>query len=399
MSLTTRVTVLAALSLAAIGATAVDAAAQPRPEAPPARTIGPGVDDKGEIWDEDEREKITKAVQQLHRNRCYVLIETWKTVPDGAGDVDITDGAAVQRALDKRRSQLIEKMDNHDNDIAHVIVLSKTKPYSRWTWWVYFAKDQVDDICKQFDELVGTKGMSAALAYLHEVMERRGQQQEADRRAAAEKQGAGDNPEEKFRAAAKQGGLTPSEVNLMVLRRGPASLEDLTDFLNGQVKDGRRALDLRSDLQTFVRALKERLVTAGAAKASASYVWVSDTADALNDGLEPSSSGDQSIARFTWWDHRGTKEWVQYDFKNAQKMSAVEVYWFDDNGGCRLPQSWRLLYKDGNNWRPVANSSAYGIAKDRFNRVTFTPVETRALRLEVQLQDNASGGILEWKVE
>jgi hypothetical protein len=230
-------------------------------------------------------------------------------------------------------------------------------------------------------------------------MEGREQKFEADRLAAAQKRGAGNSPEEKFRAAAKTAGLTPSEVNLLVLRRGPASYEDLTDFLNGQVKDGRRGVDLKKDLQIFVRALCEKLVEAGEAKASASHVWEHDTVDALNDGLEPSNSGDQSIARFTWWDHRGTKEWVQYDFKKAKRVSAVEVYWFDDSGGCRLPKSWRLLYRQGNDWRPVANPSEYGIAKDRFNRVKFTPIEARALRLEVQLQDGVSGGILEWKVE
>jgi hypothetical protein len=31
--------------------------------------------------------------------------------------------------------------------------------------------------------------------------------------------------------------------------------------------------------------------------------------------------------------------------------------------------------------------------------VTFQPVETTALRIEVQLQLEFSGGILEWKVE
>jgi hypothetical protein len=36
---------------------------------------------------------------------------------------------------------------------------------------------------------------------------------------------------------------------------------------------------------------------------------------------------------------------------------------------------------------------------DRYNRAAFTPVETTALRIEVQLKENLSAGILEWKVE
>jgi hypothetical protein len=130
-----------------------------------------------------------------------------------------------------------------------------------------------------------------------------------------------------------------------------------------------------------------------------------DTVEALNDndnnGLEPSSSSDYSIPRFTWWPHKGTAEWVQYDFKKPWPISAVEVYWFDDTGkgSCRVPQSWELLYKDGDAWKPVAGATEYGVKPDTFNRVTFPPVTASALRLEVQLQPNVSGGILEWRVK
>ena len=40
----------------------------------------------------------------------------------------------------------------------------------------------------------------------------------------------------------------------------------------------------------------------------------------------------------------------------------------------------------------------YALAKDVDNRVTFTPIETEALRIKVQLQPKYSGGILEWRV-
>jgi hypothetical protein len=127
-----------------------------------------------------------------------------------------------------------------------------------------------------------------------------------------------------------------------------------------------------------------------------------DALEALCDGIEPHDSCDHVVPRFTWWDHRGTKEWVQYDFENPRKVSAVHVYWFDDERTkqhCRVPQSWRLVYKDGDAWRPVEGGSPYGTALDKYNRVTFTPITTTALRIEVQLKPTFSGGILEWKVE
>jgi DUF1680 family protein len=141
---------------------------------------------------------------------------------------------------------------------------------------------------------------------------------------------------------------------------------------------------------------------ASRATPSASHCWKNDTLTALNDQVEPAASDDTTIPRFTWWDHRGTKEWVQYDFAQREKVSAVEVFWWDERrikAHCRVPQSWRLLYRTGEGWAPVAGASAYTTEMDRFNRVTFDALRTTALRLEVQLQPGWSGGILEWRIE
>jgi hypothetical protein len=134
---------------------------------------------------------------------------------------------------------------------------------------------------------------------------------------------------------------------------------------------------------------------------SASHCNESDTTEALNDGRLPKSSSDSSIPRFTWWDHKGTSEWVEYTFNKPRKVSQTEVYWFDDTGRghCRLPKSWRVQWLDGQTWRPVKNTSDYEIAKDRFNKVAFAPVTTKQIRLVVDLQPDFSGGILEWRVQ
>jgi hypothetical protein len=136
-------------------------------------------------------------------------------------------------------------------------------------------------------------------------------------------------------------------------------------------------------------------------QASASHCWDSDDVQALHDAVLPSSSSDRSIPRHTWWGHCGTPEWVQYDFPKSRKLSQVEVYWFDDTGAgrCRVPQSWRVVVRDGDQWKPVQASGEGGVAKDRFNKLTFDPVSTTAVRLEVQLQADFSAGILEWRVD
>ena len=136
-------------------------------------------------------------------------------------------------------------------------------------------------------------------------------------------------------------------------------------------------------------------------RASASHCFSGDSVEALCDGLEPKNSGDEEIPRMTWWNHRGTSEWVQYDFAAPKSISSTEVYWFDDSGlgQCRVPESWQLLYKSGDVWVPVGAVAGFKVQKDGWNRVEFPAVETTQLRLEVQLRREFSGGILEWKIK
>jgi uncharacterized protein len=120
----------------------------------------------------------------------------------------------------------------------------------------------------------------------------------------------------------------------------------------------------------------------------------------INDGEEPAASND-STSYFDWWPTNGTNEWAEYKFAKTATVSEAELYWFDDTGrgGVRVPKSWRLLYKDGDNWVPVEGVSSYGVDRDQFNKVSFKPVTTSGMRLEVTMQPNVSAGIQEWKLK
>ena len=138
---------------------------------------------------------------------------------------------------------------------------------------------------------------------------------------------------------------------------------------------------------------------ASASKVTASYVY--DKLGAVNDQVIPKSSSDQEIPRFTFWDHKGTEEWVQYDLAAKSAISAVDVYWFDDgpNGGCRVPASWLMQYKNSSGtWVTVTKNGEWPIVKDQFCHLEIVPVKTQAVRLLIKLQKNYSGGILEWKI-
>ena len=135
--------------------------------------------------------------------------------------------------------------------------------------------------------------------------------------------------------------------------------------------------------------------------ASASHVFSGDTIDALCDGILPTSSSDEDIPRMTFWDHKGTQEWVQYNFKEAKTVKEVSVYWFDDTGRgeCRLPKSAQIIGLVGDQWLPILTKNPLGCERNKMNAVEIGPIKVKGLRLVVQLQPGFSGGILEWQIK
>ncbi|QTE40590.2 glycoside hydrolase family 127 protein [Mucilaginibacter gossypii] len=122
---------------------------------------------------------------------------------------------------------------------------------------------------------------------------------------------------------------------------------------------------------------------------------------AIKDQYEPADSKDTNYPYLHWWPAKNTNEFVQYDFDAEHTVSESKVYWYDDGpwGGCRIPVSYKILYKKDGQWVPVKNTTPYAISKDSFNVVTFEPVATTALRMEIQLPVDNSSGIHEWAVK
>jgi len=137
---------------------------------------------------------------------------------------------------------------------------------------------------------------------------------------------------------------------------------------------------------------------ASRSKVSVSY---GKTPGAVNDQLEPTHSNDHDVPFFHWWPHKGTREWIQYDFPAIAEVSSVEVYWFDDTGRgeCRIPKSWKILFLEGDTYRPVWTTDLYSTAADGYNTVVFETVRTTSIRLEIESQEGWAGGIHEWRVK
>jgi len=121
--------------------------------------------------------------------------------------------------------------------------------------------------------------------------------------------------------------------------------------------------------------------------------------EAVRDQILPSGSNDNNTVRYHWWPHENQIEWITYTFDQPREISGTKVFWFDDNGGCRTPKSWKVYYQKDNEWIPFKNKSEYGIEINIINQVKFEPVKTTAVKLEIQLRENASSGVYEWIVE
>ncbi|GIH03315.1 hypothetical protein Rhe02_13820 [Rhizocola hellebori] len=129
---------------------------------------------------------------------------------------------------------------------------------------------------------------------------------------------------------------------------------------------------------------------------SASYTSPWESVLAINDGIDPPSSNDTVNRRWGTWPNTG-QQWAQLTWATAQQVRVADVYFFDDNGGVRLPASWSLQYWNGTAFVAVPGASGFPVALNVYNRVTFTSLSTT--RLRVVLNSGAgSVGLLEVKV-
>jgi hypothetical protein len=151
--------------------------------------------------------------------------------------------------------------------------------------------------------------------------------------------------------------------------------------------------------------------TAGAvATVTASVKRPNDQLEALRDRRRGPVSSERHTPRFSFPDKADGRGWIQYEWPEPRSLSRAAVYWAVDarqkvywserirGEDLKPPKSWRLLYRDGSDWKPVATNDAFSIATDRFNETCFYPVKTSALRLEVDFSD-APCGIQEWIVD
>ncbi len=132
------------------------------------------------------------------------------------------------------------------------------------------------------------------------------------------------------------------------------------------------------------------------ATATTSFVSGHETIHGLNSGFDPRNSNDKRHGAYGNWPQKGT-QWVEYAWSQPIHTGHVDIYWFDDRRGVRLPKACRLLYDDGGKLVPVKNAKGLELKENQYNTTRFDDVHTTRLRLEMD-SSGESTGILQWRV-
>ncbi len=128
-------------------------------------------------------------------------------------------------------------------------------------------------------------------------------------------------------------------------------------------------------------------------KVQTGYNDQNDDISAVYDGVEPINSADESHLYYRLRPPPGQPAWLEYRFEKPTEVSSTKVYWVDDRRFCRLPETWRILYKDGGTaGRPVANRNDYRVAKDQFNEVDLRPGHHRSRSIGSRAPEASSTG-------
>ena len=133
-----------------------------------------------------------------------------------------------------------------------------------------------------------------------------------------------------------------------------------------------------------------------------------ESLSAVNDGIVRSNSYDPSKPRYGTWGNTSSYETVTYTWGSEVIIDSTDLYlWYDGtegeytSGGILVPKSVEFEYLDAEgNWKSVPTAEGLGREMDKFNKTTFDPFTTTALRVKLnkQANDRNGVGIMEWKV-
>jgi len=135
---------------------------------------------------------------------------------------------------------------------------------------------------------------------------------------------------------------------------------------------------------------------ATSATLATSYVSPWENLSAINNGIEPTWSGDKDGGAYGNW--RGEagyneRDWVSLSWDTPKTISSFQVYWWTDTLGILQAKDASIEYWDGNDWQKIDD---IGTSLHIWNTLRFEPITTTKIRIE--MRSDKSTGILEVKV-
>ncbi|BDD08023.1 hypothetical protein FUAX_04550 [Fulvitalea axinellae] len=134
----------------------------------------------------------------------------------------------------------------------------------------------------------------------------------------------------------------------------------------------------------------------------ASYTHSHDAVYAAIDGKIGEKSSDESISRWTSWNKKGQKQWLELELEKSREIRSVGVFWFDDAKGVRLPAEWSVEYRVNGEWKPfkLYVTDAYNLFKDQYNIVhPANRLKCDAIRINMTPRKDSAVGVLEVDID
>lgn len=113
----------------------------------------------------------------------------------------------------------------------------------------------------------------------------------------------------------------------------------------------------------------------------------------INDGLTPADPGFRNARQ-----QPRTNFWVQYEWSQPISTKEIAIYWWNYNGNIRLPEAYRLMYWNGNDFVPVNNAAGLTLTNNQYNKTAFDEITTTKIRLQLDSADRDVASVLEWKI-
>ncbi|SDT70099.1 F5/8 type C domain-containing protein [Jiangella sp. DSM 45060] len=133
----------------------------------------------------------------------------------------------------------------------------------------------------------------------------------------------------------------------------------------------------------------------------------------VNEATTPASSNPGAGNGWGSWGQPNngtspaTAAWIQYSWDSPVLIGSTDIYWYDDNGGTRMPRADTYVVEqsaDGQTWTPVTltgdSTYAGALTRNAYNHLDFEPVTTSHLRIRIfGVQGSGAGtGVLRWRV-